>query len=145
MDSLTLKCPLCCEETFTSHQSLKYHILSITENLFCPSCDKRFYNLSDLTEHLGRECTDENSDVISNNKRDLCKNEKSLPNESSSFSGVTLVPKVEVKGEEETYFCHMCNIDILSVEDHLSEFHQGEEIIMVGVNLTFCYCTFCGA
>lgn len=137
MESLTLKCPLCCEETFSSHQSLKYHILSLTENLFCPSCDKRFYNLCDLTDHLGRECKEIPEDISNQiSSRDVSSTnpKKYLQNEINSSPGDANLPKTEIKNEEETYFCHMCNINILSVEDHLSEYHQGEDIIMVGMS-----------
>lgn len=135
MESCTLKCPLCCEETFSSHHALKYHILSLTENLMCPACDKRFYNLYDLTDHLGRECKDINTEYIENNENkhyieeDLKKsNENNLDNTTIQL----LTPKVEVaENEEDTYFCHMCNINILSVEEHLEQYHQGEDIIMV--------------
>lgn len=137
MESLTLKCPLCCEGTFSSHQSLKYHILSITENLFCPACDKRFYNLTDLTDHLGTECKEQETKPIIHKDES---GEKKLSQAMSKPSQELLDPKVEVDSEEESYFCHMCNINILSVETHLSEYHQGEDIVMVYMNYNFFYC-----
>ncbi|XP_030759191.1 zinc finger protein 2-like [Sitophilus oryzae] len=57
MAPLALNCPLCCNETFPSHVSLKYHLLSMIDNLFCPSCNERCDDLMDLADHLGRECT----------------------------------------------------------------------------------------
>lgn len=50
---LKLECPLCCNETFNSHDSLKYHLLSIIDNLLCPSCGQRFEKIHDLADHLG--------------------------------------------------------------------------------------------
>lgn len=135
MDTSLLRCPLCCEETFPSHDALKYHILSLTENLLCPACDKRFYNLYDLTDHLGRECNEQNMDSVSNkieNGRDTLAKPIKVNESSENTSLELLTPKVEgTENEEETYFCHMCNINILSVEEHLEQYHQGEEIIMV--------------
>lgn len=134
METSTLKCPLCCEETFSSHHALKYHILSLTENLLCPACDKRFYNLYDLTDHLGRECKDQNTeyDQITDEKPIEENFKQPIQNKTDDIQMEKLIPKCEVvENEEESYFCHMCNINILSVEEHLSQYHQGEEIIMV--------------
>lgn len=135
MEASSLKCPLCCEETFSSHHALKYHILSLTENLLCPACDKRFYNLYDLTDHLGRGCKEQDAEYVSNTevKTHIEDNFKQpTQNKSDDTSFEKIIPKVEVVGnEEESYFCHMCNINILSVEEHLEQYHQGEEIIMV--------------
>lgn len=61
MGSLQLECPLCCSEKFSSHHSLKYHLLSIIDNLICPSCNFRFDKILDLAEHLGRECHEANA------------------------------------------------------------------------------------
>ncbi|XP_012252893.1 zinc finger protein 557 isoform X2 [Athalia rosae] len=54
MGSLSLVCPMCCGETFNSPQSLKYHLLSITDNLYCPSCSQRFDSVLALIQHLDR-------------------------------------------------------------------------------------------
>ncbi|KAJ8916123.1 hypothetical protein NQ315_004490 [Exocentrus adspersus] len=56
MGTLSLNCPLCCDEKFASHSSLKYHILSMIDNIMCPACNYRCDNILDLAEHLGREC-----------------------------------------------------------------------------------------
>ncbi|XP_046753343.1 zinc finger protein 135-like isoform X2 [Diprion similis] len=52
MGSLSLICPMCCGETFNNPQSLKYHLLSITDNLYCPGCSQRFDSVSALIQHL---------------------------------------------------------------------------------------------
>lgn len=146
METSLLKCPLCCEETFSSHHTLKYHILSLTENLLCPACDKRFYNLYDLTDHLGTECKDQNmlntTNKIESGHDTLAKPIKSKEN-SENTSLELLTPKTEVvENEEDTYFCHMCNIDIRSVEEHLEQYHQGEEIIMVCIFKIMCHISY---
>lgn len=123
MDSLSLKCPLCCDETFSSHDSLKYHLLSLIENLICPACDKTFYNLYHLTDHLGRECRDQDTDNLPKDNY--------TDQENVQENIELVVPKVEMFETEENYFCHMCNFNISSIEEHLSSCHQGEEIIMV--------------
>lgn len=60
MGSLQLDCPLCCNETFTCPQSLKYHLLSIVDNILCPSCGTRFQTIFELAEHLDIECGNTN-------------------------------------------------------------------------------------
>ncbi|XP_016837124.1 zinc finger protein 813 [Nasonia vitripennis] len=52
MGSLSLTCPMCCGETFNNSESLKYHLLSITDNLYCPGCSIRTYSMAALIQHL---------------------------------------------------------------------------------------------
>ncbi|XP_968302.3 zinc finger protein ZFP2 [Tribolium castaneum] len=47
-----LNCPLCCHETFETAATLKNHILTILDNLLCPTCGKKFEKLADLAQHL---------------------------------------------------------------------------------------------
>lgn len=54
MGSLNLVCPMCCGETFNNPQSLKYHLLSMTDNLYCPSCSQRSDSVMALIQHLDR-------------------------------------------------------------------------------------------
>lgn len=54
---LKLNCPLCCNETFSSIDSLKYHLLSLVENIFCPNCSDRFEDIQKLIQHLDEDCT----------------------------------------------------------------------------------------
>lgn len=137
MMDISLKCPLCCEESFPSHSSLKYHILSLTENLVCPACDKRFYNIYELTDHLGRGCEDCKDDIVDNVLECVAVEFESVSKTSEmnpvkGLQNELIVPKSEkLEIEEDTYFCHVCNINIISVEEHLQQYHQGEDIIMV--------------
>ncbi|XP_015115857.1 zinc finger protein 879 [Diachasma alloeum] len=52
MGSSLLVCPMCCGETFNSSQSLKYHLLSMTDNLYCPGCSQRSESVAALIQHL---------------------------------------------------------------------------------------------
>jgi hypothetical protein len=54
MGSLNLVCPMCCGETFNNPQSLKYHLLSMTDNLYCPSCSQRSDSVTALIQHLDK-------------------------------------------------------------------------------------------
>lgn len=54
MGSLNLVCPMCCGETFNNPQSLKYHLLSITDNLYCPGCSQRSDSVMSLIQHLDK-------------------------------------------------------------------------------------------
>ncbi|XP_035739180.1 zinc finger protein 595-like isoform X2 [Vespa mandarinia] len=54
MGSLNLICPMCCGETFNDPQSLKYHLLSMTDNLYCPGCSQRSDSVMALIQHLDR-------------------------------------------------------------------------------------------
>lgn len=52
MGTLNLICPMCCGETFNNTQSLKYHLLSMTDNLYCPGCSQRSDSVTALIQHL---------------------------------------------------------------------------------------------
>ncbi|XP_071564758.1 uncharacterized protein [Temnothorax nylanderi] len=52
MGSINLICPMCCGETFNNPQSLKYHLLSLTDNLYCPGCSQRSDSVTALIQHL---------------------------------------------------------------------------------------------
>ena len=52
----TLVCPLCCDEEFSNQLSLRYHLLSITDNVYCPECCQRFDSILQLAEHLDGMC-----------------------------------------------------------------------------------------
>lgn len=54
VQAVQLDCPLCCNESFTSHDALKYHLLSIVDNLLCPVCGQRYEKLHELAEHIGK-------------------------------------------------------------------------------------------
>ncbi|PSN56017.1 hypothetical protein C0J52_13720 [Blattella germanica] len=62
-----LKCPLCCDDEFLDQLSLKYHLLSLIDNIHCPECNERFDNILELTKHLngycGYEVEDENGEI----------------------------------------------------------------------------------
>ncbi|XP_051174552.1 zinc finger protein ZFP2-like isoform X2 [Leptopilina boulardi] len=68
MGSMSLVCPMCCGETFTSSQSLKYHLLSMTDNLYCPGCSERSDSVLALIEHLDY-CGQPDGEAKLNSKR----------------------------------------------------------------------------
>jgi hypothetical protein len=51
-----LVCPLCCDEKFSNQLSLRYHLLSITDNVYCPECCQRFDSILQLADHLDGMC-----------------------------------------------------------------------------------------
>lgn len=51
-----LVCPLCCDEEFSNQLSLRYHLLSITDNVYCPECCQRFDSILQLADHLDGMC-----------------------------------------------------------------------------------------
>ncbi|XP_015597658.1 zinc finger protein 595 [Cephus cinctus] len=52
MGSLSLLCPMCCGESFDNSQTLKSHLLSMTNNLYCPRCSERLDSVMALIQHL---------------------------------------------------------------------------------------------
>jgi hypothetical protein len=52
----TLACPLCCNEQFSNQLSLRYHLLSVTDNVYCPECNQRFDSILQLADHLNGMC-----------------------------------------------------------------------------------------
>lgn len=73
MGSLSLVCPMCCGESFDNSRSLKYHLLSMTDNLYCPSCSQRSDSVTALIRHLDK-CEQDfehkaKSDILMDNLR----------------------------------------------------------------------------
>lgn len=68
-------CPMCCGETFENSESLKNHLLNMTENLFCPGCSVKTYSMAALIQHLdccGKEFEqDEQTKVTERNCNDF--------------------------------------------------------------------------
>ncbi|KAJ9579515.1 hypothetical protein L9F63_004834, partial [Diploptera punctata] len=78
----TLICPLCCNEEFSNQLSLKYHLLSITDNMYCPECSKRFDSILQLANHLDGTCG------ITGN---TCKREEELTEEENTQEEENLI------------------------------------------------------
>lgn len=158
MGSLLLECPLCCSEKFSSHHSLKYHLLSIIDNLICPACSTRFDKILDLAEHLGRECHEAEANVAAPNlnikqevvdqdienvlsksilaKALLKKGKKKEENQAAN--NVQKNSENEEEGQEmngmeegeDLFYCSSCAIHFTSVEDHLRKYHEGHEVLI---------------
>lgn len=149
MGSLQLECPLCCNETFSSHDTLKHHLLTMIDNLVCPSCELRFEKIFDLAEHLGRDCCESNIKedagdsnyeqiIIKQEESDEGENEKescdeTMPNDSKSDKDVSEnveVPTKDEENEQELYYCSSCATSFSSVQEHIQEYHQGQEVFL---------------
>lgn len=61
MGSSVIMCPMCCNESFSNLRSLKYHLLSMTDNLYCPGCSLRSDSVDDLIRHLDK-CGNDDDD-----------------------------------------------------------------------------------
>ena len=59
-----LMCPLCCNQKFSSQSSLRCHLLSITDNIFCPECYGRFDSIRELISHLDGTCAKSNVSAL---------------------------------------------------------------------------------
>ncbi|CAD6217114.1 GSCOCG00004676001-RA-CDS [Cotesia congregata] len=78
-----IMCPMCCNETFDNLQSLREHLLSMTNNLYCPGCSQRYDTMDDLIQHL-EKCTDDDSHQKSDDSMSIqtdCRNLKEDRNE----------------------------------------------------------------
>jgi hypothetical protein len=85
----TLVCPLCCDEEFSNQLSLRYHLLSITDNVYCPECSERFDSIHQLADHLDGMC----------GKADLMNNDEECTPGSDMIN-------VEERIEEEKMMIH---------------------------------------
>ncbi|KAF5290592.1 hypothetical protein FQR65_LT11543 [Abscondita terminalis] len=145
MGSLELHCPLCCTETFSCHSSLKYHLLSISENLICPSCGKRFEKIFDLAMHLGNKCLDPPDDINvedNNNATEQCfvKTEIMQEDDDATLSNSILAKALSrdnlknvtenEQTEDDVYHCTSCEMNFTSVEEHIKSFHDGHEVFL---------------
>lgn len=83
MGDQVLYCPLCCNATFESKQSLIEHISIITSNLVCPLCTTRLSSVEQLTDHLKHddcELTNPVQTIIFDTNTQIEKNENALDN-----------------------------------------------------------------
>ncbi|CAH1124956.1 unnamed protein product [Ceutorhynchus assimilis] len=136
-----LKCPLCCEGTFDTHSALKEHIQMNLDNMSCPSCNVRC-EIMELPKHL-EQCV--------NNRDNARVSRKTMKQKSGSEFDNLLQVKIEGNGgvvtdENNTtetedaadvtyscdmiYSCEMCKMTFDSIEDHLNQYHQDEEVLV---------------
>lgn len=158
MGTLSLECPLCCNEKFTSFHSLKYHLLRIVDNLNCSSCSKKFTNVRELIDHLDLECCGSKegksgikSEVLDDVEECLEKSilakallKKRTDDEEDMEEEEAIVSIGEVEEEEDVeseaedvdkeqnqlYECSTCEVQFTSVEEHIREFHAGTEVVL---------------
>jgi hypothetical protein len=124
----TLVCPLCCDEEFSSQLSLRYHLLSITDNVYCPECSQRFDSILQLADHLDGMC----------GKADLMNNDEEYTPDSDMIN-------TEGRIEEEKMMIHEGETpqtevvtELNNAENMKSLFHEVKYIIITnsGVNLS---------
>lgn len=63
MGGQTLNCPVCCNTTFSSKQSLIDHLASALKNVYCPVCNYKCPSLPYLVEHLVQDNCQPTNDV----------------------------------------------------------------------------------
>ncbi|KAL1487846.1 hypothetical protein ABEB36_015496 [Hypothenemus hampei] len=133
----SLVCPLCCNQKFTSHQSLKCHLHNIVlklENLACPSCNVNCENVIELTEHLDHSCV--NLPQTSPYSEQTHLKKIKLENDLNEIFGSDVESEsknIQNDSHDDAnmvYTCEMCNMTFLSVEEHLAKYHEGEEVIL---------------
>lgn len=160
MGSLQYDCPLCCSESFSSQQLLRYHLLGIIDNLRCTVCSSRFDSIYDLAQHLDGDCNvkaansilfeevqikieqdDSNSNDITNSilAKALLSPKKNSLQVKNTDEGL-----VEVEGEEnelqeisqndeneeDFYSCSSCGVSFTSIAEHISKYHAGQDVVV---------------
>lgn len=52
MGDTSLRCPLCCDKTFSSKPELVEHLATLLDNVTCPVCNNKWSSIGHLIEHL---------------------------------------------------------------------------------------------
>lgn len=52
MADIIMKCPLCCDKTFSSKTHLIEHLNNALAKIYCPVCGNKWSTVSHLMEHL---------------------------------------------------------------------------------------------
>ncbi|CAH0694655.1 unnamed protein product [Spodoptera exigua] len=66
MEGQPLNCPLCCNTTFSSKQSLVDHLSNTLENIHCPLCNNKCSSLPHLIAHLSQESCQSENNLLNN-------------------------------------------------------------------------------
>ncbi|XP_022823329.1 zinc finger protein 616-like isoform X3 [Spodoptera litura] len=66
MEGQPLNCPLCCNATFSSKQSLVEHLSNSLSIISCPLCNHKSPSLPHLIDHLSQESCQSDSNVLNN-------------------------------------------------------------------------------
>lgn len=150
-----LECPLCCGEKFECQESLRYHLLSMTVNIYCPCCNQLCDGIPQLVDHLGTSQCSSNGPE-SNEKEDCEMTVLNIKEEDMSENFI-----LEKHNENQSHEDDAQNIELMSealsvntvvledgsimVEDHendgveIEPMVEGEEIYSCsscGVNFT---------
>ncbi|CAG9831782.1 unnamed protein product [Diabrotica balteata] len=154
MGTQLLKCPLCCNEHFSSRQDLKCHITELLNSLSCPVCTSTFNSVIELSEHLDTEC--ELSEGVSNQNEDesvseihehseqmliqLDETQQEPTNEhvemvNDDTQQIEFIESEDIAEEVEEngnviYECEVCKVQFNSIKNHLKEYHAGEDVVL---------------
>lgn len=111
----TLVCPLCCNEKFSNQLSLRYHLLSVTDNVYCPECNQRFDSILQLADHLNGMCGE--AEFVS-------KSERYTPTEDITEEERVVVHEGKTHEAEVT--------ELSNSENMNSDFHEVRYISVTG-------------
>ncbi|XP_057667768.1 zinc finger protein 883-like [Diorhabda carinulata] len=152
MGTLSLKCPLCCGEHFSSRQLLRDHILEVINNPACSICNSGFNNINELANHLETECdaqltnldgrneNQDNDGIEKETEGSVVHSDKEIHEVTETEQGKTDsencttedAVNFDTQGDngQVTYMCIMCNVQFTSIEEHLAKYHDGEEVML---------------
>lgn len=102
---------MCCGETFNNPQSLKYHLLSMTDNLYCPGCSQRSDSVMALIQHLDRCGQSVESEASSESKHDP---EEDVQQESQPVDTEVLMD-TNVEGIDQSFLATVNDTGIMIV------------------------------
>lgn len=96
-----MKCPLCCDRTFTSKISLVEHLSNILSNLICPVCKNKWSSLAHLIEHLNLDdCQPDNTvqsfDMATLEEENIENSTENCTSESKSLEDEILIKHEEL-------------------------------------------------
>ncbi|XP_008550811.1 zinc finger protein 595 isoform X2 [Microplitis demolitor] len=120
MGSSVIMCPMCCNESFSNLRSLKYHLLSMTDNLYCPGCSLRSDSVDDLIRHLdkcGNDDDDGDDDDHDHGNRQSNNNnndDDETPTESNNYKDTEMLMETIV---EEITFLNPVNNQEMIISD----------------------------
>ncbi|XP_015439093.1 PREDICTED: zinc finger protein 329-like [Dufourea novaeangliae] len=109
MGSLNLVCPMCCGETFNNPQSLKYHLLSMTDNLYCPGCSQRSDSVMALIQHLDRCGQTVDSEEPTETEQEP------MPEDSQQSEADTVLMDTNVEGIDQSFLATVNDSGIMIV------------------------------
>ncbi|XP_026671777.1 zinc finger protein 595-like isoform X2 [Ceratina calcarata] len=115
MGSLNLVCPMCCGETFNNPQSLKYHLLSMTDNLYCPGCSQRSDSVMALIQHLDQCGQSMDADQASPEVKDEHSGQQEEAQQQESETETEVLMDTNVEGIDQSFLATVNDSGIMIV------------------------------